>query len=95
MRLTTKGRFAVTAMVDLALRQNRGPVTLAARMEQLDYDSGRFSRYSTRGTVGMRVQLTQAVAGQVNVMKGASRGHGPAARTDVDAALTWVLRVPR
>ncbi len=30
MRLTTKGRFAVTAMVDLALRQNRGPVTLAA-----------------------------------------------------------------
>ena len=30
MRLTTKGRFAVTAMVDLAMRQNRGPVTLAA-----------------------------------------------------------------
>src|SRR3954462_13366712 len=30
MRLTTKGRFAVTAMVDVAMRQNRGPVTLAA-----------------------------------------------------------------
>ena len=30
MRLTTKGRFAVTAMIDLALRQNTGPVTLAA-----------------------------------------------------------------
>src|SRR6476661_555710 len=30
MKLTTKGRFAVTAMVDLAMRQNRGPVTLAA-----------------------------------------------------------------
>src|ERR1041385_1558691 len=30
MRLTTNGRFAVTAMVDLAMRQNRGPVTLAA-----------------------------------------------------------------
>ena len=29
MRLTTKGRFAVTAMVDLALRHGRGPVTLA------------------------------------------------------------------
>ena len=25
MRLTTKGRFAVTAMIDLALRQNTGP----------------------------------------------------------------------
>ena len=30
MRLTTKGRFAVTAMIDLGLRQNSGPVTLAA-----------------------------------------------------------------
>jgi Rrf2 family iron-sulfur cluster assembly transcriptional regulator len=29
MRLTTKGRFAVTAMIDLALRQGQGPVTLA------------------------------------------------------------------
>lgn len=34
MRLTTKGRFAVTAMVDLALRQNRGPVTLATISER-------------------------------------------------------------
>ncbi|MDM9559222.1 MULTISPECIES: Fe-S cluster assembly transcriptional regulator IscR [Bordetella] len=30
MRLTTKGRFAVTAMIDLAMRQHSGPVTLAA-----------------------------------------------------------------
>ena len=29
MRLITKGRFAVTAMIDLALRQDKGPVTLA------------------------------------------------------------------
>lgn len=29
MRLTTKGRFAVTAMIDLAMRQHQGPVTLA------------------------------------------------------------------
>ena len=29
MRLTTKGRFAVTAMIDLALHENEGPVTLA------------------------------------------------------------------
>ena len=28
MRLTTKGRFAVTAMVDLAMRHGSGPVTL-------------------------------------------------------------------
>ena len=29
MRLTTKGRFAVTAMMDLALRGDEGPVALA------------------------------------------------------------------
>ena len=29
MRLTTKGRFAVTAMIDLALRSGDGPVTLS------------------------------------------------------------------
>ncbi|MGH8798696.1 MAG: Fe-S cluster assembly transcriptional regulator IscR [Casimicrobiaceae bacterium] len=30
MRLTTKGRFAVTAMIDVAMHNGRGPVTLAA-----------------------------------------------------------------
>lgn len=30
MRLTTKGRFAVTAMIDLALRNEHSPITLAA-----------------------------------------------------------------
>lgn len=34
MRLTTKGRFAVTAMIDLALRQHNGPVTLAGISER-------------------------------------------------------------
>src|SRR3970040_902999 len=29
MRLTTKGRFAVTAMLDLAMHSGQGPVTLA------------------------------------------------------------------
>ena len=29
MRLTTKGRFAVTAMIDLAMQYGSGPVTLA------------------------------------------------------------------
>jgi Rrf2 family iron-sulfur cluster assembly transcriptional regulator len=34
MRLTTKGRFAVTAMLDLALRQDSGPVTLSGVAER-------------------------------------------------------------
>lgn len=34
MRLTTKGRFAVTAMVDLAMQGSKGPVTLASISER-------------------------------------------------------------
>ena len=34
MRLTTKGRFAVTAMVDLAMRGGNGPITLASISER-------------------------------------------------------------
>ncbi len=34
MRLTTKGRFAVTAMMDLALRGDDGPVALAGVSER-------------------------------------------------------------
>src|SRR5690606_9984202 len=34
MRLTTKGRFAVTAMIDLASRESEGPVTLAGIAER-------------------------------------------------------------
>ena len=34
MRLTTKGRFAVTAMLDLALHGSHGPVTLAGISER-------------------------------------------------------------
>lgn len=34
MRLTTKGRFAVTAMLDLAMHATKGPVTLAGISER-------------------------------------------------------------
>jgi Rrf2 family iron-sulfur cluster assembly transcriptional regulator len=34
MRLTTKGRFAVTAMLDVALHAGAGPVTVAAIAER-------------------------------------------------------------
>jgi Rrf2 family iron-sulfur cluster assembly transcriptional regulator len=36
MRLTTKGRFAVTAMIDLALREDKGPVTLSGISQRQD-----------------------------------------------------------
>jgi len=34
MRLTTKGRYAVTAMLDLALNETRGPIRLSAISER-------------------------------------------------------------
>lgn len=34
MRLTTKGRYAVTAVLDLALHEDKGPVSLAAISER-------------------------------------------------------------
>ena len=63
MRLTTKGRFAVTTMIDLALNSGDGPVTLAAISERqkislsyLEQLFGRLRRYglveSVRGPGG-------------------------------------------
>ncbi|WP_323030957.1 Fe-S cluster assembly transcription factor [Brachymonas denitrificans] len=63
MRLTTKGRFAVTAMIDLALRQSSGPVTLAGisqrqqiSLSYLEQLFGKLRRHelveSTRGPGG-------------------------------------------
>ncbi len=63
MRLTTKGRFAVTAMIDLALRGEAGPVALASVSERqkislsyLEQLFGKLRRYklvdSVRGPGG-------------------------------------------
>jgi Rrf2 family iron-sulfur cluster assembly transcriptional regulator len=56
MRLTTKGRFAVTAMIDLALRQHEGPVTLAGISERqkisLSYLEQLFGKLRRHGLVG-------------------------------------------
>jgi Rrf2 family iron-sulfur cluster assembly transcriptional regulator len=55
MRLTTKGRFAVTAMVDLAMHQSGGPVTLSAISERqrisLSYLEQLFGRLRRRDLV--------------------------------------------
>jgi Rrf2 family iron-sulfur cluster assembly transcriptional regulator len=55
MRLTTKGRFAVTAMIDLAMRNGEGPVTLADISERqkisLSYLEQLFGKLRRRGLV--------------------------------------------
>jgi Rrf2 family iron-sulfur cluster assembly transcriptional regulator len=55
MRLTTKGRFAVTAMIDVALNNGKGPVTLAGVSERqkisLSYLEQLFGRLRRHGLV--------------------------------------------
>ncbi len=55
MRLTTKGRYAVTAMLDLAIHHGNGPITLAEIAERqgisLSYLEQLFSRLRRRSLV--------------------------------------------
>jgi len=56
MRLTTKGRFAVTAMIDLAMQHGSGPVTLAEISQRqkisLSYLEQLFAKLRRRELVG-------------------------------------------
>jgi len=55
MKLTTKGRYAVTAVLDLAIHQDKGPVSLAAISERqsisLSYLEQLFSKLRRNGIV--------------------------------------------
>ena len=55
MRLTTKGRYAVTAMLDLALHQDAGPINLADISQRqgisLSYLEQLFARLRRQGLV--------------------------------------------
>ena len=70
MRLTTKGRFAVTAMIDLGLRSHAGPVTLASisqrqgiSLSYLEQLFGKLRRHAL-------VESTRGPGGGYNVGKG-------------------------
>ncbi|MDQ7002324.1 MAG: Rrf2 family transcriptional regulator, partial [Ghiorsea sp.] len=55
MQLTSKGRYAVSAMVDLAGHQNEGPITLASISERqyisLSYLEQLFRKLREKGVV--------------------------------------------
>lgn len=75
MRLTTKGRYAVTAMLDLALHQGAGPTALAdiARRQgiSLSYLEQLFSRLRRRGLVSS----VRGPGGGYNLARGGDRIH--------------------
>lgn len=76
MRLTTKGRYAVTAMLDLALHEGRGPISLAdiserqgislSYLEQLFAKLRRFELVKSVRGPGGGYQLNRAQA-QISV----------------------------
>ena len=91
MRLSTKGRFAVTAMIDVGLRANAGPVSLAdistRHRISLSYLEQLFSKLrqhglvvSTRGPGGgynlARNAEAISVADIVGAVEGAGRDGG-------------------
>ena len=71
MRLSTKRRFAVTAMIDVGLRENAGPVSLAdiaARHQiSLSYLEQLFSKLRQRGLV----ESTRGPGGGYSLARGA------------------------
>ena len=77
MRLTTKGRFAVTAMLDVALHGARGPVTLAAISERqkisLSYLEQLFGKLRRRGLVAS----VRGPGGGYILGRPPERGHPP------------------
>ena len=70
MRLTTKGRFAVTAILDLALNESEKPVTLADISERqsisLSYLEQLFSRMRREGIV----KSTRGPGGGYHIARG-------------------------
>ena len=97
MRLSTKGRFAVTAMIDVGLRENAGPVSLAdiATRHQisLSYLEQLFSKLrqhglveSTRGPGGGYSLARGAEAISVADIIGAVEGRADTAEDPVDGA---------
>lgn len=101
MRLSTKSRFAVNAMIDLALREQAGPVALAAignrQQISLSYLEQLFSRLrrdglveSTRGPGG-GYTLGRAME-DISVADIVGSVEGPADETDPAESRTQLTR---
>ena len=73
MRLTTKGRFAVTAMLDVAIHGTKGPVTLSGISERqkisLSYLEQLFGKLRRRALV----ESVRGPGGGYNLARDASR----------------------
>ena len=95
MRLTTKGRYAVTAMLDLALHGDRGPITLADISQRqgisLSYLEQLFSRLRKQGLVESTRRLSPGTPGKRD--RRSQRDHG-GRRIGRRDALWWSGKLP-
>jgi Rrf2 family iron-sulfur cluster assembly transcriptional regulator len=62
MRLTTRGRYAVTAMLDLALHYERGPVALAEIAERQGISQSYLEQLFSRLRKSTRMSTPRAAA---------------------------------
>lgn len=72
MRLTTKGRYAVTAMLDLALRENGGPISLADISERQGISLSYLEQLFTRLRRGGLVKSTRGPGGGYTLSRSAN-----------------------
>ncbi len=62
MRLTTKGRFAVTAMLDLAMHGGKGPITLAGISQRQSISLSYLEQLFARRSAAARKTATTSSA---------------------------------
>jgi Rrf2 family iron-sulfur cluster assembly transcriptional regulator len=73
MRLTTKGRFAVTAMLDLALNTGKGPVALASISERQKISLSYLEQLFGKLRRGMLVKSVRGPGGGYNLARAAAQ----------------------
>jgi len=73
MRLTTKGRFAVTAMLDLALNGDEGPVSLAGISERQKISLSYLEQLFGKLRRGSLVESVRGPGGGYNLARDASQ----------------------
>jgi hypothetical protein len=83
----TRGGYLDVLVHELGM----GPVTAVGRIERLDYDAGRFSRYLRRLTAGAHVRVTRNITAQLNLLQPLWRTPVPH-RTALDVGLTYSRR---
>ena len=77
MRLTTKGRYAVTAMLDLALHEDQGPISLADISQRQEISLSYLEQLFAKLRRGGLVKSVRGPGGGYALSRRADRIHMP------------------